>query len=66
MALSAIETSLITNEMRVAFNDTLPATRAVMVTAGVAGQAAKSTDVQTVVASVLLLLYGTTAPTVSP
>ena len=66
MALSALETSLITNEMRVAFNDTLPATRAVMVTAGVAGQAAKSTDVQTVVASVLLLLYGTTAPTVSP
>jgi hypothetical protein len=66
MALSALETTEITDEMMTAFKLDLPKTRQVMLTAGVAGQAAKSTDVQTVVATVLTALYGQTAPTIGP
>ena len=66
MALSAIETTRITDEMMIAFKENLPCTRQVMITAGVAGEAAKSTDVQTVVATVLAALYGVTAPTIAP
>jgi hypothetical protein len=66
MALSAIETTRITDELMIVFKQNAPTTRDVMLTAGVAGEAAKSTDVQTVVATVLANLYGQTAPTVSP
>ena len=66
MALSALETSLIQNEFLNVFSKQTPFTRDVMITAGVSGQAAKSTDVQAVVATVLTQLFGTAAPTVSP
>lgn len=66
MALSAIETTRITDELMIVFNENAPCTRQVMITAGVAGEAAKSTDVQAVVATVLASLYGVAAPTISP
>ena len=66
MALTALETSLILNEFMVVFKENTPFTREVMLAAGVAGEAAKSTDVQTVVATALANLYGQTAPTISP
>lgn len=66
MALSALETTEITDEMMTAFKQNLPKTRDVMVTAGVSGQAAKSTDVQAVVATVLTALFGQTAATIGP
>lgn len=66
MALSAVETTRITDELMIVFKQNAPTTRDVMLTAGVAGEAAKSTDVQAVVATVLSNLYGQTAPTVSP
>lgn len=66
MALSALETSLITTELMQVFNDQAPFTREVMLAAGVAGEAAKSTDIQAVVATVLTNLYGQTAPTKLP
>ena len=37
-----------------------------MLTAGDSGEAAKSTDVLAVVATVLAVLYGMTAPTIMP
>lgn len=66
MALSAIETTRITDELMIAFKENAPATRQVMITAGVSGEAAKSTDVQAVVATVLAALFGVTAPTIGP
>lgn len=66
MALSAIETTRITDELMIAFKENTPTTRQVMVTAGVSGEAAKSIDVQAVVATVLTALFGQTAPTISP
>jgi riboflavin biosynthesis pyrimidine reductase len=66
MALTALETTEITDELRTVFTLEARKVKAVMIEAGVAGQAAKSTDVQAVVATVLTALYGQTAPTVLP
>lgn len=66
MALSAIETSRITSELMIVLKQNAPTVRDVMITAGVAGEAAKSTDVQAVVATVLANLYGQTAPVIGP
>jgi hypothetical protein len=66
MALTALETTEITDELRTVFTLEARKVKAVMIEAGVSGQAAKSTDVQAVVATVLTALYGQTAPTVLP
>lgn len=67
MALSALEATEIDDELRTFFTaGGAEKIRAVMIAAGVAGEAAKSTDVQAEVATVLAVLYGTAAPTISP
>lgn len=66
MALSALEGVEIRNELRTVFSEAAPNVRSVMVAAGVAGQGAKSTDVQAEVATVLTALFGQTAPVIGP
>lgn len=67
MALSAIETSRITNELTTALTTVdCPTIRDVMITAGVAGEAAKAVDVVAVVTTVLSNLYGQAEPTILP
>ena len=66
MALTALETTEITDELRTVLTKETPKIRAVMIAAGVAGEAAKRTDVLAVVSAELDALYGQTAPTISP
>ena len=66
MALSALETTEIDDELRTILTVEARKIRAVMIAAGVAGEAAKRTDVLARVSAVLDVLYGTAAPTVLP
>ncbi len=66
MALSALETTEIDDELRTILTNDARKIRAVMIAAGVAGEAAKRTDVLAEVSTVLDALYGTAAPTISP
>ena len=66
MALSALETTEITQELTIQLTQGLPKIRAVMLAAGVAGEGAKATDVTAVVTTVLSNLFGQTAPVIGP
>ena len=66
MALSALEVTEIDDELRTILTVDSNKIRAVMIAAGVAGEAAKRTDVLAEVSKVLDALYGTAAPTISP
>jgi hypothetical protein len=66
MALSALETSLLTIELT-NYCRTSTVLQEIMQTAGIpAGEAAKATDVTTLMGTVLSNLFAQTAPTISP
>ncbi len=66
MALSALETSLLTKELT-DFCKTSTTLQELMQTAGIpGGEAAKATDVTTLMGTVLSNLYAQAAPTISP
>ena len=67
MALSTLEGVEIRNEIRTILTaGGAEKVRAVMIAAGVAGNAAKTTDVLAEFSTMLIALFGTTAPTVLP
>lgn len=65
MALSALEEVEIDDEIRTLLQGA-EKIRAVMIAAGVAGNAAKTVDVVAEFTQLLNSLYGTAAPTISP
>lgn len=67
MALSALEQTIIQQELYVFLTgEQACGIRSVMRAAGVSGHAAKITDVEAELVTVLDALYGQTAPTIAP